>query len=366
MIPFIDLKRQFSFLGPEIEASIKKVMEKGDFILGHEVTLFEKEFAGYCQTKYAVGVANGTDAILLALKTLGIGPSDEVIIPVNTFIATALPIVNLGAKPVFVDVDKNTYNIDVDKIEEKITKKTKAIIPVHLYGQIANMKKIMSIARKHKLYVIEDACQAHGSEYKGKRAGSFGDIGCFSFYPGKNLGAYGDAGAITTNNKNLSEKIKILRNVGQKEKYHHIELGHNSRLDTVQAAILRIKLPHLNIWNEKRRQHVALYKKLLSVLDIVLPYEPNENLSNYHLYVVRVKKRDDLLSYLKEQGIYCGIHYPIPLHLQKCLASLGYKEKDFPIAEHQAKEIISLPMFPELKEKEIELITNHIKKFYDN
>lgn len=366
MIPFIDLKRQHSLLGPQIETSIKKIINKGDFILGTEVMLFEKKFAQYCQTKYAVGVACGTDAILLALKALGIGESDEVIIPVNTFIATALPVISLGATPIFVDVDKKTYNIDTAKIEEKITKKTKAIIPVHLYGQVANMDKIMSLAKKYKLYVIEDACQAHGSEYKGKKAGSFGDIACFSFYPGKNLGAYGDAGAITTNNKTLSEKIKILRNVGQKEKYRHIELGYNSRLDTIQAAVLAIKLPHLNIWNEKRRQHAALYEKLLSGLNITLPYEPDENLSNYHLYVIRTSKRNDLLSYLKEQDIHCGIHYPIPLHLQPCMKNLGYKKGDFPIAEMYAEKIISLPMFPELTEREIEQIATQIRKFYDN
>ncbi len=366
MIPFIDLKRQYSLLGSEVEASIKKVMEEGDFILGHEVTLFEKEFAQYCQIKYAVGVACGTDAILLALKALGIGPSDEVIIPVNTFIATVLPVITLGATPIFIDIDKNTYNIDTDKIEEKITKKTKAIIPVHLYGQVANMEKIMSLARKYNLHVIEDACQAHGSKYKGRKAGSFGDIACFSFYPGKNLGAYGDAGAITTNSKELSDKIKILRNVGQKEKYHHIELGYNSRLDTIQASVLRVKLPHLDKWNKKRRQRAELYKKFLSGLDIVLPYEPDENLSNYHLYVIRVKKRASLLSYLKGQGIHCGIHYPIPLHLQTCMKSLGYRKGDFPIAEQYARETISLPMFPELTEKEVELIATHIRKFYGN
>lgn len=366
MIPFIDLKRQYSLLGPGIEPLIKKVIADGDFILGHDVKLFEENFAQYCQTKYAVGLACGTDAILLALKALGIAPGDEVIIPVNTFIATALPVIILGAKPIFVDIDTNTYNIDVDKIEERITKKTKAIIPVHLYGLIAEMEKIMSLAKKYKLYVVEDACQAHGSEYKGKRAGSFGDIACFSFYPGKNLGAYGDAGAITTNNKNLSDDIRILRNVGQKEKYHHIELGYNSRLDTIQAVVLRAKLSHLDKWNKKRIQHAALYKKLLSGLDIVLPHESDENLSNYHLYVIRVKNRDKLLSYLKNQGINCGIHYLIPLHLQPCMKSLGYKKGDFPIAEQYAKEIISLPMFPELTDREIKLITNHIKKFYGN
>lgn len=366
MIPFIDLKRQYHLLEPAISTSIKKIMEEGDFVLGNEVTLFEKEFAQYCQTKYAVGVACGADAILLSLKALNMGPSDEVIIPVNTFIATAAPVITIGAKPVFVDVDEKTYNIDVDKIEKKITKKTKVIIVVHLYGQIANMKKIMALAKKYNLFVIEDACQAHGSEYNGQKAGSFGNIACFSFYPGKNLGAYGDAGAITTNNKALSEKVRILRNVGQKKKYYHIELGHNSRLDTIQASVLRIKLKYLNVWNNKRRQHANLYNALLSGLNLTLPYEPDENVSNYHLYVIREEKRDKLISYLKKNGINSGIHYPIPLHLQPCLKNLGYKKGDFPIAEKHANEILSLPMFPELTEKEIKLITSTIKKFYEN
>lgn len=364
IIPLVDLTRQHKLLQKKIESSMKKVMNTGDFILGTQLTLLEKEFAKYCQVKYAIGVASGTDAILLALRALGIGQGNEVLIPVNTFIGTALPVLYVGGVPVFVDIDKDTFNIDVEKIEERITKKTKAIIVVHLYGLVADMSAILSLARKYKLYVIEDAAQAHGSEYKKRGAGAFGDIACFSFYPGKNLGAYGDAGIVTTNSKSLSRKIKILRNVGQEEKYDHKVLGYNSRLDTLQAAILRIKLPHLNQWNRKRKKLAALYNKLLSDLDIVTPNEPEGFIHNYHLYVIRVKKRDALYSFLRIRGIRCGIHYPIPLHLQTCMKPLGYTKGEFPVAEMYAREIISLPMFPELTNKEIEQVVSQIKKFY--
>lgn len=366
MIKFVDLQRQYKKIGKQIDTAIGNIFIKGDFILGEDVVQFEKEFADYCGVSYAVGVASGTDAILLALKALDIKSGDEVVAPVNSFISSVLPILYLGAKPILIDNDPDTYNIDIKKIEKKITKKTKAIIAVHLYGQIADMDAIKKLAKKYKLFVVEDACQAHGSIYKKEKSGTFGTIACFSFYPGKNLGAYGDGGAVVTNNQSLAEKVRILRNIGQKEKYLHKLVGYNSRLDTIQAAILRVKLKYLDEWNNNRRELADLYNKLLIDSDIVTPVEQKDVISNYHLYVIRVKKRDILLNYLYKKNIYCGIHYPIPLHLQDCLRGLKYKKGDFPIAEKYADEILSLPMFPELTKKEVHRIVKEIKMFYEN
>lgn len=366
MIVLVDLQRQYKQIKKDIDSAIKRVTSKGNFILGDEVKIFEEKFANYCNAKYAIGVASGSDAILLSLKSLNIGPGDEVITVANTFISTVLPITYLGAKSVLVDIDPKTYNIDTAKIESKITKRTKAILSVHLYGQPCDVDVINALARTHKLFVIEDACQAHGAIYKGKKIGNLSDLSCFSFYPGKNLGAYGDGGMITTNNKKLAEKIKILRNIGQKEKYFHIEKGYNSRLDTIQAAVLLAKLIYLDKWNERRRKIAGLYNSLLNKLDIIVPYEPDNVKSNYHLYVIRAKKRDELFEFLKKNNIFCGIHYPIPVHLQKCMKELGYKKGDFPIAEKYAKEILSLPIFPELTEKEVKYIVGTIKRFYEN
>ncbi|KKQ34490.1 MAG: pyridoxal phosphate-dependent protein [Microgenomates group bacterium GW2011_GWA2_37_6] len=356
---------------PQIISAIKKITQKGDFILGEEVEKFEKEFARYCGVKHCVGVASGTDAILLALRALGIGSGDEVIVPANTFISSVLPIIYVGATPIITDIDPKSYNIDVSKIEEKISKKTKAIIPVHLFGQIAEMDKILKIAKKHKLFVVEDAAQAHGSTFKNKKAslpagkaGSFSDIACFSFYPGKNLGAYGDAGAIVTNNKSIAERIKILRNIGQVKKYIHSEKGYNSRLDTIQAAVLRIKLRQLDKWNQERRHLAALYSKLLSGLPVSIPIQTDGNVSNFHLYVIRAPKRDRLLKYLHKNKIFAGIHYPVPIHLHKALRNLPYKKGDFPVTEKYASQIISLPIFPGMSEKEVGIITEAIKNFY--
>lgn len=365
MIPLVDIVRQDKKIQPQITAAIKKIIKKGDFILGKEVEEFEKEFAKYCEVKYCVGVACGTDAILLALRALGIGLGDEVIVPANTFISSVLPIIYLGAKPVLIDIDPDTYNINVSKIEEKISKKTKAIIPVHLFGQIAEMDKILKIAKKHKLFVIEDAAQAHGSTLKNKKAGSFSNIACFSFYPGKNLGAYGDAGAIVTNDKTLAEKIKVLRNIGQAKKYIHVEKGYNSRLDTLQAAVLRIKLRELDKWNKERRDLAALYNKLLSGLPALTPIQAEGSISNYHLYVIRVSRRDSLLKYLHEREIFAGIHYPVPIHLHKALRDLPYKKGDFPVTEKYVGEIISLPIFPGMQKKEVGIIAEAIKSFYE-
>ena len=364
MIPLVDIVRQDKKIQPQIISSIKKIIQKGDFILGDEVEKFEKEFAKYCGVKYCIGIASGTDAILLALRALGIRSGDEVIVPANTFISTVLPIIYLGGKPVLVDINPDTYNIDVSKIEEKISKKTKAIIPVHLFGQIAQINQILKISKKHKLFVIEDAAQAHGSTFKNRKAGSFGDIGCFSFYPGKNLGAYGDGGAIVSNNKLIAEKIKVLRNIGQVKKYIHSEKGYNSRLDTLQAAVLRIKLKELDGWNKQRRDIVTLYNKLLSNLSVSLPKEIDESVSNYHLYVIRAPKRDSLLKYLHNNKIYAGIHYPVPVHLHKALRDLSYKKGNFPVTEKYAKEILSLPIFPGMSKKEVVIITGAIRSFY--
>lgn len=364
MIPLVDIVAQDKKIQSLIKHAINKVIQKGDFILGDEVKHFENEFAKYCNVKYAVGVASGSDAILLALRALKIKKGDEIIVPANTFISTVLPIIYLGAKPILVDINPNTYNIDVSKIEKAITDKTKVILPVHLFGQVAEMDRIMKIAKKHKLSVVEDACQAHGSVFNKKKAGSFGDVSCFSFYPGKNLGAYGDGGMITTNKKRVADRVRLLRNIGQKQKNVHTEKGYNSRLDTLQAAILRIKLSYLNSWNKERRKLAIYFSKKLRGLPIAIPQEEKRSISNYHLYVIRAKKRDKLLYYLHKKKIFAGINYPVPIHLHKALSDLAYKRGDFPIAERYAKEILSLPIFPGLTKKQADKISLEIRNFY--
>lgn len=364
-ISFVNLKKQSGFFRRGIHKIVDKILTDSDYILGKETDLFEQEFAAYCGSKYAVGVASGTDALILALHSLGIKQGDEVITVANTFISTVSAIISVGATPILVDCDPVTYQIDTKSIESTITKKTKAIIPVHLYGYPANMVKIMAIGRKHNLYIVEDACQAHGSIYKNKKAGSFGDIGCFSFYPSKNLGALGDGGCIVTNSKYISDTIKILRNNGQKNKNKHIVLGYNSRLDTIQAAILRIKLRYLDKYNLRRRQIAYIYNKLLNNLPITTPPAETKQIQpNYHLYVIRTRRRNQLAAYLKQNGIICGVHYPLPIHEQQCMKFLGYKHGDFPIAEKLSKEILSLPIYPELKNSEILYIIKIIKKNY--
>jgi dTDP-4-amino-4,6-dideoxygalactose transaminase len=364
-INFVDLKRQYHKYSREFNQAIKEVLEKTDFILGGEVQRFEKDFARYCGTKYCLGVASGTDALLLSLKSLNMGTGDEVITAANTYIATVLAISMVGAKPILVDMNPETYNIDVEKIEKNITKRTKAILPVHLYGQPADMEPITKIAQKYNLYLVEDACQAHGARYQQKKVGSFGDAAAFSFYPGKNLGSYGDGGAITTNNQKLAEKIFMLRNYGQKVKYHHLIKGYNSRLDTIQAAILRAKLIHLDSWNKKRRRIAKLYNQLLSKIEgVVIPKEFPNFESVYHIYLIQVEKRDQLREYLAQKGITTLIHYPVPIHLQPAYRDLGYKKGNFPITENFCNRIVSLPMFPELNDKEIHFIVSSIKKFY--
>lgn len=365
-IPLVNLSKQYKYLKRDLERAMRSVLENSSFILGPQVEEFEKSFAAYCGVKHCIGVASGTDALLLALRALGVGSSDEVITQANTFIATVLPVIYLGAKPIFVDCSEKNYQINVSALEKAITRKTKVIIPVHLYGFPAPMADIIRIARKHKVFVLEDACQAHGSSINGKKCGSFGDIAAFSFYPGKNLGAAGDGGAIVTNNKKIADTLYMMRNVGQSEKYKHDIIGYNSRLDTIQAAVLSVKLKYLDGWNKKRRELVNLYTELLSDLPLVAPPQWSSDFSgNYHLYVIRLKKRNELLAYLKNKGIFCGIHYPIPVYLQKCLKLLQYGSASFPVTEQYSKELLSLPMYPELTQKEVKYISTAIKKFFE-
>lgn len=362
-VSFVDLKRQYKKIKNEIDNAIFKVVNDGDFILGKELEAFEKEFASYCSSKFCAGVNSGTSALHFALTALGIGNGNEVILPANTFIATALAVSYTGAKPVLADIDRESYNIDSTKIKEKITKKTKAIVPVHLYGQTADMDPILELAKKYNLRVVEDCCQAHGALYKGKKAGSIGDAGCFSFYPSKNLGAYGDGGAIVTSDEKILEKVCMLRNYGQKEKYHHLIKGFNDRLDSIQAAILRVKLKYLNEWNEARIKHALFYNSLLEDTNVIIPVQKNYAKHIYHQYVIRTMERDNLSKYLNSKQISTSIYYPIPIHLQKAYSDLNYKKGSFPITEKCANEIISLPIFPELKQEEIRYIVSSVKEF---
>ena len=364
MIPFVDLKAQYDSIKDDIDEAMQSVLNTTSFIMGEELRKFEEEFALFCNTKFAIGVANGSDALILALRACGIGEGDEVITVPHTFIATAEAISNVGGKVVFVDINPKIYTIDPPKIEEKINEKTKAIIPVHLYGQPANMDLIMRLAKKYNLKVIEDAAQAHGAEYKEEKVGSIGDVGCFSFYPGKNLGAYGDAGMVVTNNEEIAEGTKLLRNHGRiTKKYEHDIEGYSSRLDNLQAAILRVKLRHLNKWNDMRRENAKKYNELLNNIDnVIVPYEADYAKHVYHLYVIRVEKgRDKLREELKSNGIATGIHYPIPLHLQEAYKYLEYRYGDFPVTEKASQEILSLPMFAELSDEQIEEIVELIK-----
>ena len=363
-IKLVDLSRQNRIIKKQLMNSIEETVDIADFILGKKLKKFETDFAKFCNKKYAVGVNSGTDGLTLSLMAYGIGNGDEVIVPVNSYFSTAMVVSNLGAIPVFVDVDSEFYNIDTRKIESAITDKTKAIIPVHLYGQPAEMDKILKIANKFKLIVVEDACQAHGSIYKNKII-PYTQTGVFSFYPGKNLGAFGDGGAVVTDNKKIYEKIIYLRNDGSNQKYLHKMLGMKSRLDTLQAGILSVKLPYLKKWNDLRRKHAGIYSKLLE--DIPQIRTPKQNLNAqhvFHLYVIECTNRDKLKDYLSLKGIETVIHYPIPIHLQKPYLNLGFKVGNFPIAEEKSKKILSLPMFPELTSKEIIYICKTIKEFY--
>lgn len=362
-VSFVDLAAQYTAIAEEINAATAKVLRGTDFILGREVSLFEAEFAAYCENQFAVGVDSGTSALELALRAFGIGPGDEVITAANTFIATAFAISYTAATPVLVDADPQTYTIDVTRLERAISHRTKAIIPVHLYGHPTDMDRVLEIAERHGLIVIEDACQAHGAKYKGRRVGSLGHAAAFSFYPAKNLGAYGDGGMVVTNDKRVAESIRMLRDYGQREKYHHVLQGYNHRLDTLQAAVLRVKLRHLEAWNSARRRHAKLYTRLLGDHGVVTPREADYAESVWHLYVIQVPDQKALKAWLADRGITTGIHYPIPVHLQGAYEKLGYKNGDFPIAERYARQVLSLPMFSELTPDAIEYVAETVNDF---
>ncbi len=364
-IPPLDLKRQYASIKNEIDSAIQNVLNHGGFVLGPEVKGLENKLAEYCETKNGVGVASGTDALLLSLMAVGIKPGDEVITSTFTFFATAGVISRLGAKPVFVDIDPDTFNINPELIEKAITSKTGAIIPVHLYGQIAAMDEISAVAKKHNIPVIEDAAQAIGSTYKGKKAGSFGLTGCFSFYPTKNLGAYGDGGFITTDDDETADLLRRLRLHGARPKYFHSIIGINSRLDSMQAAALLVKLRHLPEWHEARRTRARYYDKLLSDIDQVkTPLVHDYNYHIYHQYTILAEKRDELKEYLKSKDIGCEIYYPLPMHLQECFKNLGYEKGDMPVAENASEMALSIPIFPELTDHEQDYIVETIKEFY--
>ncbi len=362
-VPLVDLGVQYETIETDINQAIAGVLHKTDFILGESVELFEREFAAFCETRYAVGVDSGTSALEMALKAYDIGPGDEVITAANTFIASTLAISYTGAKPVLVDIDAETYMMDPRLLEAAITPRTKAIMPVHLYGHPVDMDRVLEVARLNNLIVIEDASQAHGARYKGQRVGSLGHVAAFSLYPAKNLGAYGDAGIVVTNEAQVAETLRLLRNYGSTRKYHHMLRGYNRRLDTLQAAVLRVKLQHIDAWNAARRQHAQLYHQLLKDSPVRLSVTADYAEPVYHLYIVRVEDRDGLQAHLHDHGIATGIHYPIPIHLQPAYRDLGYSRGDFPITERCAEQILSLPMYPELTPELIEYVANAVLDF---
>jgi dTDP-4-amino-4,6-dideoxygalactose transaminase len=363
-IPAEDLTRQYQQIKYEIWAAMEMVLPTGKYTLGPTLRAFEEEFAAYCGVNYCLGISNGTEALHLALVALSIGPGDEVITVANTYVATAFAISYVGATPIFVDIDPVTYNIDPSKVEEKITDRTRAIIPVHLYGHPVDMDPLLEIAQQYGLKVIEDAAQSHGALYKGRKTGSLGDIGCFSFYPSKNLGGYGDGGGITTNDPDLYDKIQVLRYMGQYVKHTHEIIGFQQRLDPLQAAILRVKLRHLETWNEARRRWAALYNDLLADLPVILPAESEFAKHVYYMYTIRCQERDALRDWLAERGIGTQLIYGIPVPLQRAYQHLGYKEEDIPVAAQYAKELLCLPMFPELREEEVCAVAEAIRKFF--
>ena len=362
-LPLVDLAAEYRAFEAKVGSAILNVLGKTDFILGSEVSLFENEFASFCGAEYAVGVDTGLSGLELILRAYEIGPGDEVITTANTFIASALAISSVGATPRLIDADPETYTLDVSALEAAITPHTAAIMPVHLYGHPADMDAILKIAEHHGLPVIEDACQAHGARYRGRRVGSLANAAAFSFYPAKNLGAYGDGGIVVTNDRKVAEYVRMARNYGQRERYCHVIRGFNRRLDTLQAAILRVKLNDLDRRNEARREHARLYRKLLGNLDVILPVEQSYAEAVWHLFVVRVQRRDMLRAYLSERGIATGIHYPIPIHLQEAYRDLGYAAGDFPVTEHCAEQILSLPMYPELTVEMIHYVADVISDF---
>jgi dTDP-4-amino-4,6-dideoxygalactose transaminase len=362
-VPFLDLRAAYEELKEEIDEAVARVLGSGYYLLGKEVEALEEEFAEHLNVEYCVGVGNGLDALHLALRALGVGQGDEVLVPSNTYIATWLAVSYAGAVPVPVEPDERTYNIDPEKLEAAITDRTRAIIPVHLYGQPADMDPILEVARKHNLWVLEDAAQAHGACYKGKRVGGLGDIAGWSFYPGKNLGAFGDGGAVTTNNGELADRVRVLRNYGSRTKYFNEVRGFNSRLDEIQAAVLRVKLKHLDGWNRRRLQIAELYRRELEGCDLILPYVPEWAEPAYHLFVVRSGQRDALHQYLETQGIGTLIHYPVPPHLQQAYCEIGLAAGTLPISERIHQEVLSLPIGPHVTEAQVETVTRAVCEF---
>jgi dTDP-4-amino-4,6-dideoxygalactose transaminase len=362
VIPFVDLKAQYASIKNDVNVAIQGVLESCQFSLGSEVVAFEQEFAKYCNAKHAVAVNTGTSALHLSLLAANIGPGDEVITVPFTFVATAAAVQYCGARSVLVDIDPRYYNMDPERVEAAITKRTKAILPVHLYGQPADMDALREIARRHNLLLIEDACQAHGAEYKGRRAGSLGDMACFSFYPGKNLGAYGEGGMVVTESDEYARTLRMLRDWGAEKKYQHVLKGYNYRMDGIQGAVLRVKMRHIESWTEARRSHAGLYDRLLSGCGVRTPAVMRDTRHVYHIYAVRTKRRQNWMESLQAQGIHTGIHYPFPVHLLPAYSDLGYKAGDFPHAEQAANEVLSLPMFAELTSSQVEQVSAAVAK----
>jgi len=360
MIPYLDLKAQYRSIKPEIDAAVLKVLESGEFVLGSEVAKFEEEFAAYCGARHAVGVNSGTSALHLALLAAGVGPGDEVITVPFTFVATTAAIRYTGAKPVFVDIDPKAYNLDPARIEARIAPRTKAIVPVHLYGQPADMDRTLEIARKHNLIVIEDAAQAHGAEYKGRRAGSLGHLAAFSFYPTKNLGACGEGGIVTTNDPELARTVRLLRDWGTERKYHHALKGYNYRMEGIQGAVLRVKLRYLERWTEDRRAHAATYTRLLAESGVAAPYVMPDVRHVYCVYSVRAPQRPALIECLRARQIHYAIHYPVPIHLMEAHADLGYRAGDFPVSEAAAEQVLALPIYPEMTREQVEAVADAV------
>jgi dTDP-4-amino-4,6-dideoxygalactose transaminase len=362
VIPFLDLKAQYQEMKREIDTAISRAVESAHFVLGPEVTAFEKRFAEYCDVQHCSALNSGTSALHLALLAAGIGPGDEVVTVSMTFVATTAAILYCGAKPVFVDVDPDTWTMDPSLIESVITPRTKAILPVHLHGLMADMDPIIDIARRHGLIVIEDAAQAHGAEYKGRRAGSLGDIGCFSFYPGKNLGAYGEGGAVVTNDSELARRMSLLRDWGQESKYNHVVQGYNYRMDGIQGAVLNVKMNYIENWTEARIALASNYDRLLPRGYCLKPKSPSHSRHVYHVYAIGIENRDSVQKTLQADGVSTGIHYPVPVHLQKAYASLGYGPTDFPITEALARRFLSLPIYPELRPEQVEEVVRKLHK----
>lgn len=375
IIPFVNLAEQYNYIKKDIDSAISKVLQKGWFILGEELALFEKEFASHCGSKYAVGVGSGTEALHLALLACGVESGDEVITVPNTAVPTVSAISSANAVPIFVDIHPKTYTMDCDQLEtylrkryengdKNLRKKLKAILPVHLFGHPADMDPILELARQFDLKVIEDACQAHGAKYKDKKVGSIGDAGCFSFYPTKNLGAFGDAGMVLTDHQQTAEKLRMLRNYGEEEKYYNLIKGFNSRLDEIQASILTVKLAYLDRWNQRRRDHAQKYTSMLRDIPLALPVEESYAEHVYHLFVIRTEQRDGLREWLKDMGIMTSIHYPEPIHFQPAYQDLGYAKGDFPLAEEYAKDILSIPLYPELSDDQVQYVSQMIKQYF--